>query len=390
MQKLLCCACLLLVVSLAKAPPALAQDAPSTETLRAVVAKLPHRPQTRGTTFQQSGSTAADPVCKMQRFTMTMATGSSAAHSVPVLLNQKPTDDAAPVELFAVLHRLTVDADGSPRTYHPDDPHGTGTCTADSDGHYHGVCALDDFASAHLLVFQGSQKLGKGDFEAPWKDMWPLIRDKKLPALDLSKYVSDAPTGYYFFYWKQRGLIALFKREIIPQAPDGFPCMHDGYFVAATTLKQDAEQPPNRCSSSDYMDAEKIPFLVLPDDGFGNAHAGDIVVARLAGAPSDRIVYGIVGDTGPIAQFGEASVAFNRALLGKDKPIMNDHDVDALDINGPAVAVLVLGGTKSLLAGDYSPAKIEAVGQQAFSQWSGSTSDPARRLDACVRQYGAN
>jgi len=365
-----------------------AQDAPPLDILRAIAAKLPHRPQTRGTTFAPSGAApAAGSICNMQRFTMTLATGSHSARSLPVLLDQKPADDDAPVRLFAVLHRVTVDADGSPRTYHPDDPHGTRTCTGEAgpDGteRYSGVCALDDFASAHLVVFQGAQQLGKGEFESPWKDIWPLIRDKKLLPIDLKTYVPVAPDGYYFFYWKERNLIAIFKREIIPQDAAGYPCMHDGYFVAATTLKLDAT-PENRCSPSRNMDAERIPFVVLPDDGFGNAHAGDIVIGHLAGAPVDRVVYGIVGDTGPIAQFGEASIAFNRALLRKSTPIMNDHDTDALDIDGGPVTILVLGGTKDLLNGDYSAANIEAVGRQEFAHWGG---DPAQRLDACFREF---
>jgi hypothetical protein len=323
---------------------------------------------------------------------MTLATGSSSAHSLPVLLDQMPANDDAPVTLLTVLHRMTVDADGSPRTYHPDDPHGTGTCTAETapDGRlrYRGVCALDDFASAHLLVFQGAQKLLKGEFEQPWQGIWPLIRDRKLAAADLQRHVPTAPDGYYFFYWKERGLTALFKREIIPQTSDGYPCRHDdGYFVAATTLKQDGAALPNGCTPSRYLDAEKIPFIVMPDDTFGNARAGDIVVGRLQGTP--RVVYGVVGDTGPVAQFGEASIAFNRALLARSVPIVNDHDVDMLDISGGAVTVLLLGGTKALLDGNYSPENIEEVGRREFARWNADPSSPTRRLDACFAAFEA-
>jgi Fungal chitosanase of glycosyl hydrolase group 75 len=394
MQRLLRFVYLLLGTMLVSLNAASAQDLPPLAQLRAIVAKLPHRPQTRGTTFAPSESNAADPVCGLHRFAMMIATGSSSARSVPVLLDHKPADDAAAVTLLAVLHRVTVDADGSPRTYHPDDPHGAGTCTGqmgpDGEEHYSGICALDDFASAHLLVFHGTQKLGKGEFESPWKDIWPLIRDKKLLAVDLKQYVADAPDGYYFFYRKDRDLIALFKREIIPHDAAGYPCMRDtGYFVAATTLKQDAAALPNGCAPARYMDAEQIPFVVLPDDGFGNAHAGDIVVGRLAGAPPDRLIFGVIGDTGPIAQFGEASIAFNRALLGKSGPIMNDHDTDALDIDSPPVTVLLLGGTKALLGGDYSRRNIEAVGRAEFARWNGDPSHPIQRLDACAREYGS-
>jgi len=241
-----------MLVSLDAAP---AQDLPPLDILRAIAGKLPHQPQTRGTTFQPSDSGAANPMCEMQRFSMTLATGSGTARSLPVLLDRKPPDDDTQVTLLAVLHRVTVDVDGSPRTYHPGDPHGAGTCTTETgpDGKKHnsGVCALDDFASAHLLVFQGAQKLGKGEFESPWTNFWPLIRDKKLTPLDLKQYVDTAPDGYYFFYWKERSLTAFFKREIIPQASDGFPCQRDsGYFVAATTLKQDGDVLSNGCAPS--------------------------------------------------------------------------------------------------------------------------------------------
>lgn len=378
----------------AQNPPSQDLPSPPPDVLRAIAAKLPHRPQTRGTTFQQSPAGATGPECGLQHFTMTMATGSSSARSIPILLERKPADDNDPVALLASLRRVTVDADGSPRTYSPDDPHGAGTCTAvtgaDGKVSYRGVCALDDFASAHLLVFQGAKKLGKGEFETPWKSIWPLIRDKTLKPVDLKQHVANVPDGYYFFYLKEQNLIALFKREIIPQTSDHYPCLHDsGYFVAATTLKQNGAALPNGCAPSRYMNAEEIPFVVLPDDDFGNARAGDIVIGRLAGAPAGRIVYGVVGDTGPIAQFGEASIAFNRALLGKSNPIMNDHDVDALDIDGGPVTILVLGGTKALLNGDYSVGNIETVGRQAFARWNGAASDPTRRLDACVGQFGA-
>jgi hypothetical protein len=384
---------LLFVVMHATFDSALAQDVPPSDILRAIAEKLPHQPQTRGTIFEASSPAALNPVCKMRHFTMTLATGSTSARSLAVLLNQEPANDDAQVTLLAVLHHLTVDADGSPRSYHPDDPHGTGACMAytgpDGKEAYRGVCALEDFASAHLLIFKGAQQLREGKFEAPWREIWPLIRDEKLPVLDLQQYEPSAPDGYYFFYWKERELSAFFKREIIPQASDGFPCRRDsGYFVAATTLKQDGEVLPNGCAPSHYMDAEHIPFVVWPDDAFGNARTGDIVVARLAGAPSDQVVYGVVGDTGPVAQLGEASIAFNRGLLGKSKPIMNGRDTWGLEIRGENIIFLVLGGTKSQLKGDYSPRNIEEVGQREFARWNSDPLHPTKRLDACARQLG--
>jgi len=369
-----------------------AQDAPPSDILRAISERLPHHPHSGGTTFRPAPSEAINAPGEMQRFTMTLATGTPSARSLPVLLDHRPEDAAAPISLLTVLHRVTVDADGSPRAYHPEDPRGTGTCNAaaapDGKMRYSGVCALDNFFSGNIQVFHGAQKLRSADLASQWPSFWPLIRDKKLASFDLKQFVPTAPDGYYFFYWKDQGLSAFFKRDIIPEAADGFPCRHDGYFVAATTLKQATTDPSNICAPSRFMDAEQIPFFVWPDDAFGNARLGDIVVARIETAKAHPIVYGIVGDTGPLAHLGEASIAFNQALLAKSNPIMNEHDVDALDISGAPVAVMVLGGTRSRLNGNYSRQNIEAVGRREFARWNGDSSDPTRRFDAAVRQFG--
>jgi hypothetical protein len=371
----------------------LAQETPSLDVLRAVGDNLPHQPSSGGTTFRPSGSASVDQSCSMERFTMTLATASQSARSLQVMLDRRPEDANIPVTLLTVLHRVTVDVDGSPRTYHPDDPHATGTCTREtgSDGkeRFSGICALDDFESGHIQVFQGARKLGRGDFESSWKSFWPLIRDKKLSSFNLKSYVPTAPDGYYFFYWAERNLIALFKREIVPDSQDGYPCVSDGgYFVAATSLKQGAVDSSTNCAPSQFIDSEQIPFFVLPDDDFGKARLGDIVVARIERTNGNRVVFGVVGDTGPVAKFGEASVAFNQALLANFHPIVNGHDIWGLDISGAAVTVLLLGGSNPQLGGNFSRRNIEQVGRKALAQWNGDASNPTRRLDACVKQLG--
>jgi hypothetical protein len=129
------------------------------------------------------------------------------------------------------------------------------------------------------------------------------------------------------------------------------------------------------------MDSEKIPFIVLPRGGFGQVGIGDVAVVRMEG--KNEIVYAIVGDAGPAHRIGEGSIALNQMLLSKSGPAMNTRDVYAIDISGKAVSMLVLGGTKAELNGDYSPPNIRAVAQRRFRQWSGG--DSTARLDACVQ-----
>lgn len=389
---------LLLAATIVTGEAAAARDLPPPDVLREIVAKLRQRPISNGSMFEPAAAPVPDGTCAMRRFTMTLASGSPAARAMLVLLDGALDEKTGPIVLMAILPHLAVDADGSPRAYHPDDPNGDGVCrkepAGDSADHYSGVCALDNFASGDIQVFKGAQKLRGAERAAEWKTIWPLIRDRSLKPIDLKQQAPTAPEGYYFFFWKEQNLSAFFKQDVIPQTWEGFPCVQDdssrypGYFVAATTLRQQGPTQPDFCTQSHFIDAEHIPYFVVPDDAFGNARLGDIVVARLESPAGGRFVYGIVADTGSPEAFGEASIAFNRALTQKSAPILTGHDVLALDIHAP-VAVLILGGSKAALKGDYSRQNIEDVGRSEFMRWNNDQMNPARRFDACVRALRA-
>jgi hypothetical protein len=52
-----------------------------------------------------------------------------------------------------------------------------------------------------------------------------------------------------------------------------------------------------------------------------------------------------------------------------------------IDSGGP-VSILVLGGTRGSLNGNYSPQNIEAVARRELARWSGGH-DPLARFEAC-------
>ncbi|MBI4273547.1 MAG: hypothetical protein HY659_02445 [Rhizobiales bacterium] len=392
-----------LLASILCAGPAQAQDAPPLDLLKAILRKLEGRPVPTGILFRPAAAAQTDDVCRMQPFDMVLTRSDNPVRSYSVLLDRQQHGAApAPRQMLAMLTRVTVDADGSPRAYHPEDPEGAGTCQRlrgpDGSEILQGVCALDQFASGQTHLFRGADKLGKQELLREWKDLWPLIRDRKLKSFDLETLAGPGvPKGYYLFHWRERNLTAFFKSYIIPKSKDGYPCVHGpespfaGYFVAATTLNHNAPVRADGCAPARYIDAEKIPFFVLPKGGFGQVGIGDVMIARLKHNGADRVVYGLVADAGPPHQLGEGSVALNAALLGKDgAPVLNMRDTWALDISGPAVAVLVLGGTKHLLKGDYSRRNVEAVAKSEFARWNADQGNPLRRLDACMAQAKVN
>jgi hypothetical protein len=368
-----------------------AQDVPPPDILRTIVGKLEARPAPTAVVFQRPASAPeTDNVCRLQHFDMVLTRNDRPVRTYSVML-----DMARPRQFFAVLTRIAVDADGSSRAYHPEDPEGEGTCWHVGD-RLEGVCALDKFSSGRILLFRGAERMTKAELVSEWHDIWPLIRDKRLKSIDLRAAAGpDAPEGYYFFHWRARNLTAFFRSTIVPMTNDGYPCVHGrdsnhpGYFVAATTLTRNATARADGCAPARYLDAEEIPFFVLPKGGFGDIGIGDVMVARLKRDGMDSTVYGIVGDAGPPHKLGEGSIALNAALLGKSgEPVLNMRETWALDIEGPPVAVLVLGGTRHLLNGDYSRSNIEQIARGEFARWGGG--DPFRHLDACTARARIN
>jgi hypothetical protein len=366
-----------------------AQDVPPRDMLAAMVRQITGKPVPTAILFDRRAG-ATDSACSLQPAAMSLTRNGSVARTFSVLVDNVSGADS-PKVFFASLSRFAVDADGSGRAYHPEDPLGSGVCqrTTDPDGRpsLSGICALDQFSSGGAYVFSGTQKLSHEAFVSNWLSMWPKIRDRSLKPVVLADVMPDVPREFYFFYWRERGLTAFFKDNIIPKDRDGFPCRYrasdgprSGYFISSTTLENNIGPRADGCSPGRYLDAENVPFIVLPKGGFGKVQIGDVAIVR----HRDKVVYAIVGDGGPATKLGEASIALNAKLLGKfGEPFLNMKATWSLDIDsGGPVSVLVLGGTRAALNGNYSPLNIESVARRELSRWSGP-GDPLARFEAC-------
>jgi len=407
---------LALAILAAFAAPACAQDVPPPDILNRIIDGLGRAVPRQPPVFERADAGTPDPACGLQAFGMTLVKGTSRQRRYAVL-----ADGATPKQMLVRISRLSVDADGSERAYHPDDPSGRSVCTREKGANgkekLAGICALDAFSSGGLRLYTGATQIPlmtkanganalNPDFDREWKSIWAQIREKKLKAFTLESLTArSVPAFYYLFYDGARKTTALLKNNIIPADRAGYPCLHGsesrypGYFVAATTLqKSGAKARGDGCTPSSFIDAETVPFFVLPHAATGGIAVGDIVIGHLKTAQGERLVYGFAADIGPPGRFGEASYAFAR-MLRNDVPEapMNVVDVYKADIgpswlraNGASLSILVLGGTKALLRGDYSKENVERVGREEFTKWNGGDAAPTRRLNACVAQAKEN
>jgi hypothetical protein len=365
--------------------------------------------------IEKADAGAADPVCGLQPFGMTLAKGTSQQRRYAVM-----ADGIAPRQMLVRISRLSVDADGSERAYHPEDPSGRGVCArergADGIERLAGICALDAFSSGGFRLYAGTTRIPlmtkvnganvlNPDFDREWKNIWAQIREKKLKAFTLESLTTrNVPSFFYLFHDNARKATALLKNNIIPTDRSGYPCLrgaesrYPGYFVAATTLnKSGVKTRADGCTPLSFIDAEAVPFFVLPFSPIGGIAVGDIVIGHLKTAQGEKLVYGFAAETGPPGQFGEASYAFAR-MLRNDVPEspMNVIDVYKADIgpgwlrsNGASLSILALGGTKALLRGDYTKENVERVARAEFGKWSGGDGS-TRRLNACLAQAKEN
>jgi hypothetical protein len=366
-----------------------AQDVPPRDILNAIVRQITSKPVPTAITFDK-GSHATDGVCRLHHARMNLTRNGSTVRNFSVLVDHAEGHES-PKVFFVTLSRVAVDADGSGRGYHPEDPLGRGVCERiegpEGKPALSGICALDQFSSGGAYVFSGTQKLSKDAFVSNWLSMWPKIRDRSLKPVVLADVVPDVPREFYLFHWRERGLTAFFKDNIIPKDDAGYPCRYqaadgprNGYFISSTTLEINTTPRADGCAPNRYLDAEVVPFVVLPKGGFGKVQIGDVAIVRFR----EKLVYAVVGDAGPATKLGEGSIALNARLLGKfGEPFLNMKATWSLDIDsGGPVSILVLGNTRASLGDDYSPHNIERVARRELAHWSGG-GDPLARFEAC-------
>jgi hypothetical protein len=386
---------------------AIAQERPSDADLASIIEQLSAHHREGSRVEFVNIDPAMSPSCRMNAAAMKVSRGTD-SKSFPVLIDNRGGPSGVR-QMFAKLGRISVDADGAGRAYHAEDPFGD--CSPSPDQPSRRICALDNFSDAGMRLFLGAARLKRADpksqtADAPaflpnWRELWPLIRDQKLVPLPLKSIAApERPRDFNLIHWKERNLTFAFNTKIVPATHNGYPCRfgqeseYSGYFISATTFKKASPTRADGCKPAQYLDSEKVPFLVVPTEKFGGIGLGDIAIGFLKTPAGLHIAYGIAGDTGPYDHFGEGSIAFNKALLDERRRIEDAGDVDSLDIDlaeprrqhleGASLAVLVLGGTRRLLGGDYSEANIRKVGEVQLKRWSAAVPGSEGRLNACL------
>ncbi|WP_369721348.1 hypothetical protein AB8Z38_30670 [Bradyrhizobium sp. LLZ17] len=354
-----------------------------------------------------------DQACAMQHFQMKLVgKNGTVKNEFAILLDPQTSGlPTKPKYLIARTEALHVDADGSPRAYHPEDPFGDKSCklTPGPAGGYVSdrPCAIDTFGDAGVHVLDPAQELKGKDLRKVWPGLWPRIRDGIAKPIEVGAMPESLKTAYYGFYDAERGARTFFKRDIIPSTANKLPCIRKatsrfaGYFVAATALRhkqnvvgvdiEDADQiAPPECLPQSWLDASTVPFFVLPGSPFGQIRPGDLVAAYALIGGKERLIFAVIGDSGPTQSFGEASVALIQLLRsGSLTPVASNRDLNSWD-RKMDVTILLLGNTEDTVGLGFTHQAIQMAGTSELQKWNGGTGDILKRLRACSRQAPLN
>jgi hypothetical protein len=238
---------------------------------------------------------------------------------------------------------LRVNTDGSPLSYHPQDPRGRNKAL-------NNVCnaiVVRKGASENNLCFTNFSE-AIGTFEK--------FRDAGYQTV---------PSGFRITWANVLATVQANGKAV--------PCVFrsgpfEGYFGSLTALKNGLAANKGECEIDDQVNPMAVPALVLVGGqntvrNFG-AKVGDLLVAY--NPKTQLFSSAIIGDTGPKDNLGEGSVLLNMKLLGLTTAPTNKAETFRLSIEDSPVLVAILPGSRSFR--ETRPYTADNIDQRA-AQW---------------------
>lgn len=238
---------------------------------------------------------------------------------------------------------LRVNTDGSPLSYHPQDPRGR---TKSLNNICNGIAVRRLNSNRNLCFSEFSRAI----------QVFEQFRDSNFQTV---------PTGFRITW---QNVLATVKEN-----GKDVPCVFrsgefNGYFGSLTALKNGLTANTGECDVNDQVNPMIVPALVLaggqnPVRVFG-AKLGDLLIAF--NPRTQLFTAAIIGDTGPADNLGEGSVSLNMKLLGTTTPPTNKEETFRLSIENTKVLIAIIPGTRLFnVAKPYTAENIH----QRIDQW---------------------
>jgi hypothetical protein len=240
-----------------------------------------------------------------------------------VLLLKDATDASSQRKIILFQTNLRVNTDGSPLSYHPQDPRGR---TKALNNICNGIAVRRSGENKNLCFSAFGEAIRV--FER-WRD----------------SNFQTVPPGFSITWQNVFASVKENGKDV--------PCVFQtgefkGYFGSLTALKNDLTTNKGECDINDQLNPMAVPALVLaggqhPVKEFG-AKVGDLLVAF--NPRTQLFTTAIIGDTGPADNLGEGSVSLNMKLLGTTTPPTNKEQTFRLSIENANVLLAIIPGSR--------------------------------------------
>jgi hypothetical protein len=239
---------------------------------------------------------------------------------------------------------LRVNSDGSPMSYSPKDLRG------DSLTYNLIMNGVAIYRKSDSFCISVPNK-DTGDYNEKYKKL--KKRPSDFTPAQKKEMVQTAYSVFQQFinsdYSVQPAEYEIFWRSVLVDMGNGKPCEFasgpfKGYFGSKTAVNNGLTSNKGECNCNNFLDAAKIPALVLPGGNnplkiFG-AKLEDIVIAY--NKNTNQVSYAIIGDIGPGSNLGEGSMAMNGQLLNTHQFVTKAKWVrDSLNINNNILFAIV-------------------------------------------------
>jgi len=257
-----------------------------------------------------------------------------------ILLLKDATDERS-VILFQT--NLRVNTDGSPLSYHPQDPRGQ---TKALNNICNGIAVRKTNSDKNLCFSAFGQAI----------HVFEQFRDSNFQTV---------PAGFRITWNK---VLATTKEN-----GKDVPCVFKsgefkGYFGSLTALQNGLTTNKGECDINNQLNPMTVPALVLaggqnPVKAFG-AEVGDLLIAF--NPKTQLFTSAIIGDTGPADNLGEGSVLLNMKLRGTTTAPTNKLETFRLSIEDAKVLIAIIPRSRLFrVAKPYTAENID----QRLNEW---------------------
>lgn len=271
---------------------------------------------------------------------------------------------------------LALNTDGSPTSYHPFD------LRADSIANNLILNAVSVYRNSDSFCISIPSK-DKKDYSAPFRsNVTKTIKDftkDELRAMRIKSY--QVFEGFRDSdYTKVEPGYTLIWKNVLVEKSDGKPCIfqkspYKGFFASKTAVTNGQIADKGECDCKFYLDAKEVPAMVLPK--------GDNALNKFEAAPEDlviayhlrtqKLVYAIIGDTGPTSNLGEGNILMNKRLKNVTSYPSYRPAINKALVIGDSVLITIIPNSKKGSIKPFTEENIKKRGQNYLQQLGFST-----------------